>query len=195
MIGDPAHCSVEGCDHPNRCRGLCDTHYSRLRKFGDAQAHLPIAPYRVKGCNVEGCDEPHICKGYCRSHYYRWHRHGDPLAGQPRRKRRGENGWKGNGGYVSLFKPEHPNAMKSGIILQHTYVMSEMIGRPLLPGENVHHKNGDRADNRPENLELWRRGQPPGQRVADQVVWAIELLELYAPELLSPQDVQLQAVA
>lgn len=63
--------------------------------------------------------------------------------------------------------------------LQHRLVMSEMIGRELLPHENVHHKNGDRADNRPENLELWSSSQPPGQRVQDKVIWAREIINLY----------------
>ncbi len=68
---------------------------------------------------------------------------------------------------------------------EHHVVMEQMLGRSLLKGENVHHKNGDRADNRPENLELWTKSQPPGQRVADKVTWAIEILKLYAPERLS----------
>ena len=88
-------------------------------------------------------------------------------------------------GYRVLYKPDHPNAYSGGSILEHTFVMSEYLGRPLLPGENVHHKNGDRADNRLENLELWSRAQPPGQRVEDKIEWAIELLKLYKPDILS----------
>ena len=68
---------------------------------------------------------------------------------------------------------------------EHRFVMEQILGRPLLPEENVHHINGDRTDNRPENLELWTRSQPSGQRVADKVEWATELLRLYAPERLS----------
>jgi hypothetical protein len=64
--------------------------------------------------------------------------------------------------------------------------MSRMLGRPLRKGESVHHRNGVQNDNRPENLELWSRAQPAGQRVEDKVAWAKEILGLYDPEALSP---------
>lgn len=57
--------------------------------------------------------------------------------------------------------------------------MSELLGRPLVQGENVHHKNGVRTDNRPANLELWITKQPKGQRVADLLVWAHEIVDRY----------------
>lgn len=68
--------------------------------------------------------------------------------------------------------------------LQHREVLAQVIGRPLLPEESAHHKNGDRSDNRPENLELWSKSQPAGQRVEDKVAWAFELLSLYSPGVL-----------
>ena len=74
---------------------------------------------------------------------------------------------------------DHPNADSRGRILEHHLVMSKMLGRPLLPGENVHHKNGVRHDNREENLELWVTCQPKGQRPPDLVEWAEEILRRY----------------
>jgi len=97
------------------------------------------------------------------------------------KKIRGKNG-QGcitKAGYRHITKVGHPNSSINGKIQEHTYVMSEYLGRPLNKQESVHHKNGIRDDNRIENLELWSRYQPIGQRVEDKVKWAKEIMEMY----------------
>lgn len=79
-------------------------------------------------------------------------------------------------------------AYSNGYVAEHRAVMEEQIGRYLLPGENVHHRNGDRSDNRPENLELWVKSQPPGQRAVDLLAWAHEIIDRYGAIYGDPED-------
>jgi hypothetical protein len=65
-------------------------------------------------------------------------------------------------------------------IQEHRHVMEQMLGRKMKDFETVHHKNGRRADNRPENLELWVKAQPAGQRAVDLAAWVVETY----PELI-----------
>jgi len=94
-------------------------------------------------------------------------------------------------GYVQVWAKDHPNCKSSGYVHEHRIVMSKHLGRPLLKGENIHHINGDRSDNRIENLELWTTQQPSGQRVEDKISWAKDFLEKHGyvvhenPELLN----------
>ena len=81
--------------------------------------------------------------------------------------------WKGgrfsNGkGYMLVATPAGHPYVKSQVMLEHRLVMEMVLGRYLIPGENVHHKNGVKDDNRPENLELWVTHQPSGQRKNEQ---------------------------
>jgi len=139
---------------------------------------------QVGACSVKDCMSPKICRGYCNKHYLKFKKYGDPLHVE---KQPASEHYKAitKQGYVLVSGyHDHPNCQANGRILEHVLVMSEHLDRPLLEHENVHHKNGDRADNRLENLELWSKTQPAGQRVDDKVAWAIELLQTYRPELL-----------
>lgn len=139
----------------------------------------------TKICAVSSCERTTTRKDYCDAHYDRLRRTGDVQADKPLRKVAAKGSGSLNGGYRVLFMPEHPNAWtSSGQVFEHVVVMSDHLGRMLLPKENVHHINGNKLDNRLENLELWSTSQPSGQRVEDKVMWAKQILTTYEPEAL-----------
>lgn len=78
---------------------------------------------------------------------------------QARTKRpleRTHNGWPArldSKGYVMVYEPEHPNKSFHGWQYEHRLVVEAVIGRYLASDEAVHHINGVKDDNRPENLE------------------------------------------
>ena len=127
-------------------------------------------------CKFYNCEKPAKTTGLCSGHYVQ-KRKGQELKPLRSRASNGtRSGWYiGPKGYV-IRHLAHGKGITS-MEYQHRTVMEEHLKRKLYKGENVHHINGDKTDNRIENLELWDKSQPAGQRLEQKIEYAISLLE------------------
>lgn len=124
--------------------------------------------YAGEHCRAPNCRRPCVSKGFCPAHRHRLRKGMDlskPLKAHGERE-----------GTLSAADPQGYLRIKIGgeWLSHHRYVMSQKLGRELLPSETVHHRNGNRHDNRIENLELRRGNHGPGQTVNDLVEYLVE---------------------
>lgn len=183
-INTDGPCSVEGCEKPVHAVGYCNTHYMRVKRDGEpgsaeSMSWARRSKYHGLTCSVDGCERTPTARGWCNMHYQRFRYSGDPVGKWGANPRKSE-GFVNDDGYKVVRD-------NGGNQLEHRVVMARLLDRPLEPFENVHHKNGIRDDNRPENLELWVTRQPQGQRVADLVAFVVNNYPALVRELLESE--------
>ena len=181
-------CSIDTCNRHVFAGKMCSMHYQRVKKHGNPntllgrsgmpQFSMPTDELRQLYEEADSISSlsrqlgvPQQTLNYqliVRGIPVRdrgWH---SPKTTPPRTMEDSPN-WKGGRyqtgkGYIMIYGPDHPSHTSKGYVAEHRLVVEKEIGRLLLRTEYVHHLNGIRDDNRPENLELWQRKDPTGIR-------------------------------
>lgn len=140
-------CSVEGCEREHKAFGVCDKHYAKLKTHGDPLGGEPERNYNHGDiCEVQGCEQTYQKMGMCGMHYQRMQNYGNPGPAERFRSKPGEG--LSADGYIIVTR-------NGRIMREHRWVMEQMIGRRLTREEEVHHKDRDRTNNSPHNLQLF----------------------------------------
>ena len=176
-------CQIPECQEKHKSLGYCSKHYQRLKKRGSTQD--PPSNERVwTNEEIEQFIKLYESDSHTLDELRQMFRTGAAtlvrLLKDNGAKLKGKGYNHGKAGSGTINQAGYRMLKIGGkLIFEHRYIMEQHLGRKLLPCENVHHINGNRLDNRLENLELWSTSQPSGQRIEDKVKWAKEILALY----------------
>jgi hypothetical protein len=184
----PTTCTGPECDKPVRSQGLCPAHYYQQHAGYEL---TPIRTYMPKGvpCVVEDCEKPSKAEGMCQQHRIRFLRRMPDWDAPIRTPAPPGSGHINEDGYRIIY-------VDGRVVREHRHEIQQLLGRPLLPTETVHHVNGARHENRTDgplvmdergrlrsgNLELWSHAQPAGQEIGPKLEYARQILALYGSD-------------
>lgn len=154
------------------CQCGCDEQVKEGRRFrrghNAKRECAPLEPPNPSGLCQCGCGEMTPVAASNDRRYGR--KKGQPtrfIRGHSSRTHTGDRSSQWKGGRIVTDQGYVKVRVDGAYVYEHRVVMGHLLGRPMLPSEQVHHLNGIRSDNRAENLELWVRSQPSGVRVGD----------------------------
>lgn len=133
-------CATDGCDAAAKAKGFCRRHYLALAYTPPKKptAHTRRPPKKCLHCGDTFHAEYDAAK-YCSSACSGAHRKKPFIIKK---------------GYRKILIPAHPRADAKGYVFEHLVIAEATIGRPLRNGEEVHHKDFNRQNNAPDNLQV-----------------------------------------
>lgn len=147
-------CIIDGCGRTYLAKGYCSLHYQRVKHYGDPQRGRR-RKYKDVVCVIAECGRPASDADVCGMHAQRVRRYGDPDYVTPQ--------------WVMIFRNREAQAKtkkaKPSSYLkfygrhEHRVVAEQMLARALRKGEIVHHKDGNKHNNAPENLEVMTQSE------------------------------------
>lgn len=137
-------------DQTTNNNGFCNSSHMTLY-YRDQKRVLKIC--QNCGRTYRGTPEQKFCSNYCNLAY-----HNKLRTGENHHNYKGGR-YMASDGYIKIKMPEHPRASKDGYVPEHIVIKEKDIGRPINRGEEVHHVNSQRNDNRPENLFVFSSGE------------------------------------
>lgn len=173
---DPLYCSMPCSDAGRRA----DSEARAAQTQRCIQCDGPITELRKPSGHLRRGHN--LCSAKCRSLFRRLSYQAKHPDAQPTRRAY-------KNGYFRVVVPGK-DGEPSREEFEHRYVMEQHLGRRLRRGETVHHKDGNRANNAIENLELFVNRHGPGQRPQDRMEEALKLIREY-PDLAKAHGIAL----
>ena len=134
-VREVRYCSIADCGRIHFGRGYCKIHYGNPN-------YIPKAPRQPN----------HICR-HCRKQFHDYRKDAQYCSRKCCSVHRGKP-YIIKKGYRKVLLPDHPRADSKGYVFEHIIVMGAIIGEPVIKGKVIHHIDGNKQNNSPENLKL-----------------------------------------